>query len=63
MLMSPIARDKRLNILVTSEEHEMLQTLADREGITASDYVRLFIRKAYAESLGSEPKGDKRRRK
>jgi hypothetical protein len=53
--MAPIAREKRLNILVTEAEQQMLQALADRDGITASDYVRMFIRRAHAEAFGEQP--------
>jgi hypothetical protein len=39
-------------MLISDEEHEKLQALADAEGITASDYVRLFIRRAHANKFG-----------
>lgn len=42
-----VSRDKRLNVLVSAEELEKLQALADKAGITASDWVRLRIREAF----------------
>jgi hypothetical protein len=53
-------RDKRLNIRVTEEEAEMLRGLAEREGLSAADVVRLFIRRAHAEATA--PKKIKARR-
>ena len=49
-----ITRNRRLSMLISDEEHEKLQALADREGVTASDYVRLFIRREHATSFGAE---------
>ena len=58
--MAPIERDKSLRVRVSAEELDMVQALADAEGITASDIVRLYIRRAYAERFG-ETKPRKRR--
>jgi uncharacterized protein (DUF1778 family) len=58
-----IDREKRINVRATGEEAEMLAKLADREGVSQSDYIRLFIRRAYAEAFGSpdpKPKRPKR---
>ena len=33
----------------------MLRVLAEDAGLTASDYVRQFIRRAYADKHGSKP--------
>jgi hypothetical protein len=41
-------------MLISDEEHEKLQALADAEGVTASDFVRLFIRRAHAEKFGDK---------
>jgi antitoxin component of RelBE/YafQ-DinJ toxin-antitoxin module len=43
---------------MTTEEKEMLAALAKHEGLTSSDVVRLFIRRAYAETFG--PKKSKK---
>lgn len=32
----------------------MLRALAEKDGITASDVVRLFIRRAYADAYGDK---------
>jgi hypothetical protein len=53
-----VPRDRRLNILISEEEQGMLQALADADGVTASDFVRTFIRKAHAERF--PPKKTKR---
>jgi hypothetical protein len=45
-------------MLVSDEEYDKLQALADAEGVTASDFVRLFIRRAHAETF--PPKKTKR---
>jgi hypothetical protein len=44
-----IHRDKRVQMLFSQEEWAMLQTLAERAGITASDWVRLRVREAYGK--------------
>jgi hypothetical protein len=61
--MSPQLRDKRLNILVTADEQRMLRELADRKGITPSDYVRLFIRSDHAATFSVQPVSKPRARK
>lgn len=38
----------------------MLKALAEREGLSASDFVRVFIRRAYAE-LEPNPKPKRKR--
>jgi predicted DNA-binding protein len=48
-----VERDRRLSIRIGDEEWQMLYALAEREGISASDYIRLFIRRTYAEAFGS----------
>ena len=42
-----VKRTRRLSMLISDEEWTMLQSLAERDGITASDWVRLRIREAY----------------
>jgi hypothetical protein len=50
-----VARPRRLNVLISDEEWAMLQALADRAGITASDWIRLRIREA-SEQLPTKTK-------
>lgn len=51
-------RTERLGVRMTTEEKEMLAALAKHEGLTSSDVIRLFIRRAYAETFG--PKKSKK---
>lgn len=44
--------DKRLHILVTASEQEMLSMLAEREGLSPSDMVRQLVRRAHARAFG-----------
>ena len=44
-----VERTHRLSMRISEEEWKMLEALADVAGITASDWVRLRIREAYAE--------------
>jgi uncharacterized protein (DUF1778 family) len=55
--MSP-ERDQSLRVRVSEDELRMVQELAEADGITASDFVRLFIRREYAARFG-----DKKRKK
>jgi hypothetical protein len=51
-------RTLNLNIRIAEDEAEMLKALAERQGLSASDVVRQFIRRAYAEAV--PPKKPKR---
>jgi len=44
-------RPNQLKILVSDDELRMLRELAERDGVTASDYVRLFIREEYKQII------------
>lgn len=55
-----VERDRRLSIRIAEEEWQMLKALAEREGLSASDFVRVFIRRAYAE-LEPIPKPKRKR--
>lgn len=43
-----LERPRRLSIRIADDEWTMLYALAEAEGITASDYIRLFIRREHA---------------
>jgi len=43
-------------MLVSDEEWRMLQQLADATGVTASDYVRQFVRREHGAKFGVKPK-------
>ncbi len=49
-----VDRDRHLAIRTSAEEAAMLKALAEAEGISQSDYVRLFIRRSYAEKFGAK---------
>jgi hypothetical protein len=57
-----VKRTKRLPVLLTPDEWAMLQALADKQGVTASDVLRLNLRRAYAEAFGSDPPKKPRKR-
>ncbi len=55
-----VDRDRRLSIRIAGEEWDMLHALAERDGVSASDYIRTFIRRSYAEAFGTKkPKQSK----
>lgn len=45
--MAPLQRDQLFQLRMTTEEKRMLQELADRAGVTPSDWVRLQVRQAF----------------
>jgi uncharacterized protein (DUF1778 family) len=48
-----VDREARINLRASEEEAAMLRALAERDGISASDFLRLYIRRAYREAFGS----------
>jgi antitoxin component of RelBE/YafQ-DinJ toxin-antitoxin module len=48
-------RTELLTIRVAPEEMRMIKALAEADGITASDVVRMFVRRLHAERFGSKP--------
>ena len=52
--MAPIQRDMMFHARMTEGERKMLDDLAEDEGVTASDYVRIAIRRAFIERFGAE---------
>jgi hypothetical protein len=51
--MAPLQRDQIFQLRMTAEERSMLGALADRDGLSASDKVRQWIRREYAEAFGA----------
>lgn len=43
--MSTGTRDQQFKVLLSEEEHKALKRLAQQDGVTASDYIRLIIRR------------------
>jgi len=45
-------RQRSLNVRLLEEEHQMLDVLSEREGLSVSDWVRHTVRTAYRKSVG-----------
>lgn len=45
-------RDRSIRVAATTEELEMLHRLAEDAGITASDLIRMFVRREHAARFG-----------
>jgi uncharacterized protein (DUF1778 family) len=52
-----------LTLRVSEEEREMLRELAERDGLSASDVVRQFIRRAHREAFPDRTATTKKRSK
>jgi predicted DNA-binding protein len=46
-----VDRDKMLNVRITDDEDRMLKALAEHQGLTSSDIIRQYIRRAFAEAF------------
>lgn len=46
-----MARDIRLNVRLTTNEHSELKNLADKKQITMAEYIRDLIKKAVESNL------------
>lgn len=55
-------RTRSFRVQVSDAELAMIHALAGAAGVSASDYVRLSIRKDYAESFGDKPPKPKPKR-
>lgn len=61
--MADRRRKRVLNVRIDDAEAAMLDALADRDGITVSDWVRLAVRRAYRDAFGEgKPRRKKRKR-
>lgn len=59
--MAPLQRDEKFQLRMTSDERQMLEALAERDGYSASDKIRQLIRKEYVAAFGeAAPKKRKR---
>ena len=61
--MAPLERTKRINLHATEAEQEMLRELAERDGVSMSDYIRQHIRRSHAEVFGAQPVAKPKARK
>jgi uncharacterized protein (DUF1778 family) len=46
-----VDRIKTLNVRVTDDEDRMLKALAEHQGMSISDVIRQYIRRAFAEAF------------
>ena len=56
-------RDARFNMMVTPTEKAMLEALSVRFGLTESDVLRQYIRRAHAETFGDKPPATRARKR
>lgn len=58
--MNAFERTETLTIRIAQEEKDMLRAVAERDGLSLSDWLRLTIRRAHADAFGaSKPKRTK----
>jgi hypothetical protein len=55
-------RTELLTVRMTPDELAMLKELADADGISASDFVRQFVRRAHGERGGAKPRPKPKRK-
>lgn len=53
--MAPLQRDQVFQLRMTAEEKEMLTALAERDGLTAADKVRQWVRREYSATFDAAP--------
>lgn len=59
--MAPVERSKFFQTRMSPDEIEMLNTLAEAEGLSASDVVRQLVRRAYLDRVGAKPPPKRKR--
>jgi antitoxin component of RelBE/YafQ-DinJ toxin-antitoxin module len=57
--MTATEREYMLRVRMSEEEREMLTNLAESDGVTASDVVRLFIRREHEQRYGKKKRPTK----
>lgn len=62
-LLAPTERTELLTVRVTPEEMAMVKRLAAEDGLSASDLIRQFVRRSYAERFDSPKPKPKSKRK
>jgi len=53
--MAALQRDEKFQFRMTGDERRMLEALAEREGLSASDKLRQLVRKDFAATFGETP--------
>ena len=48
-------RNVRFHMLMSPTERSMLETLAEAQGLTESDIIRMAIREKYKQAYGDKP--------
>lgn len=49
-----VERNRALSVRMTDSEYSMVNDLAERDGLSVADYVRLLLRKTHAEMFGAK---------
>jgi hypothetical protein len=60
--MTPVRRDTQFKARLSEDERTMLEALAEKAGLSASDIVRTLIRREYAREFGDSTPRRRRRR-
>jgi len=60
--MAERKRTKALNVRMTDEETAMLDAVAERDGQSVSDWIRVTIRQAFRKAFGADAKPSKRKK-
>ena len=50
-------RGKLLNVRMTDDEARMLKALAEHQGMSISDVIRQYVRRAFTEAFPKKPAG------
>jgi hypothetical protein len=56
-------RTKALNVRMTDDELSMLDAVAERDGISVSDWIRQVVRGAFRKAFGADAKPPKKPKK
>ena len=56
-------RTRRVHLVVTPEEYEMAQALAEKQGLTVSEVIRAQLQEGYVRAFGSKPASLKKKPK
>jgi hypothetical protein len=56
-------RTRVLNVRMTDEETAMLDAVAERDGQSVSDWIRLVVRTAFRKAFGTDAKPPRKKRK
>jgi hypothetical protein len=60
--MAPEKRDEIVGLRLSTDELSKLRTLADTDGISQSDVLRMLLRREFAARFGSKVSGPKKKK-